>query len=202
VKSEGKITQTTIGDDDRGVNTCCPSHLSNLIHYSTRVPQLDASEYRDSHKIAAANCDLLFRGKNLGRFLIGRQVFVCTLMFVAARCFSINKDHEDIIAGSTSFAASPGFQEFINTGLLGAVVTTILGCLIWRIFASNFPLAFLSNPIIYAIIRICLALEATGLCSSAWALGKVHKAAVGYKPDSAYLDANGAGGDTMLEVDA
>ncbi|GMI04108.1 hypothetical protein TrRE_jg9883 [Triparma retinervis] len=166
------------------------------------VVKLDAAEYRHSHKIAAANCDLLFRGKNLGRFLIGRQVFVCTLMFVAARCFSINKDHEDIIAGSTSFEASPGFQEFINTGLLGAVVTTILGCLIWRIFASNFPLAFLSNPLIYVIIRICLAVEATGLCASAWALGKVHKKLAGYKPDSAYLDARGAGGDTALEEEA
>jgi hypothetical protein len=109
-------------------------------------------------------------------------------MFVAARCFSINKDHEDIIAGSTSFAASPGFQEFINTGLLGAVVTTILGCLIWRIFASNFPLAFLSNPIIYVIIRICLALEATGLCASSWVLGKIHKDLVGYQPDAVRLE--------------
>jgi len=166
------------------------------------VVKLDASEYRDTHKIAAANCDLLFRGSNLGRFLIGRQMFVCTLMFVAARCFSINKDHEDIIAGSTSFEASPGFQEFINTGLLGAVVTTILGSLIWRIFASNFPLAFLSNPIIYVIIRICLGIEATGLCSSAWALGKVHKMLVGYQPDSAYIAAEGAGADTALEEEA
>lgn len=115
-------------------------------------------------------------------------MFVCTLMFVAARCFSINKEHEDIIAGSTSFAASPGFQEFINTGLLGAVVTTILGSLIWRIFASNFPLAFLSNPVIYVIIRICLALEAIGICSASWVLGKIHKDIVDYQPDSVRLE--------------
>merc|ERR1711981_270741 len=82
------------------------------------VVKLDDSEYRSSYKIAAANCDLLFKGNNLGRFLIGRQILVCTCMFVAARCFSINKEHEDIIAGS----------------------------LIWRIIASCFPLAFLSNP--------------------------------------------------------
>ena len=163
------------------------------------VVKLDASEYRDTHKIAAANCDLLFRGKNLGKFLIGRQVFVCTLMFVAARCFSINKEHEDIIKGSTSFEASDGFQEFINTGLLGAVVTTILGSLIWRIFASNFPLAFLSNPIIYVIIRICLGLEATGLCASAWALGWVHRKIVGYKPDSAYLNSKGENDVALAE---
>ena len=152
------------------------------------VVKLDASEYRDTHKIAAANCDLLFKGSNLGRFLIGRQVFVCTLMFVAARCFSINKEHEDIIKGSTSFEASDGFQEFINTGLLGAVVTTILGSLIWRIFASNFPLAFLSNPIIYVIIQICLGLEATGLCAASWVLGKIHKDLVDYQPDAVRLE--------------
>ncbi|GMI31888.1 hypothetical protein TeGR_g9357, partial [Tetraparma gracilis] len=43
-----------------------------------------------------------------------------------------------IFAGSTSFNASQGFQEFLNTGLLGAVITTIIGCLIWRIIAKIF----------------------------------------------------------------
>jgi len=164
------------------------------------VVKLDDSEYRSSYKIAAANCDLLFKGNNLGKFLIGRQVLVCTSMFVAARCFSINKEHEDIIAGSTSFEASPGFQDFINTGLLGAVVTTILGSLIWRIFASNYPLAFLSNPVIFVIIKVCLVLEATGLCSASWALGGLHRLIVGYKPDSAYLNAKVAeeGSDMKL----
>ncbi|GMH82912.1 hypothetical protein TrST_g10032 [Triparma strigata] len=151
------------------------------------VVKMDEEEYRNTHKIAHANCQLLFKGKNLGRFLIGRQLCVCSCMFVAARCFSINKDHADIIAGSTSFAASDGFQDFINTGLLGAVVTTILGCLIWRIIASSYPLMFLSNPIIYVVIKLCLLLESTGICSASWALGAVHRKVAGFQPDEAYI---------------
>ena len=126
------------------------------------VVKLDEEEYKNTHKIAHANCQLLFKGDNLGRFLIGRQLCVCACMFVAARCFSINKGHEDIIAGDTSFEASAAFQNFLNTGLLGAVVTTPIGCLIWRIIASSYPLIFLSNPIIYVIINVCLLLESTG----------------------------------------
>jgi len=150
------------------------------------VVKLDEEEYKNTHKIAYANCQLLFAGKNLGRFLIGRQLCVCACMFVAARCFSINKGHEDIIAGDTSFEASDGFQSFLNTGLLGAVVTTTLGCLIWRIIASSYPLMFLSNPVIYITIHLCLLLESTGICSASWALGKVHRSIAGFQPDEIY----------------
>ena len=137
------------------------------------VVKLDEASYKDTHKIAHANCKLLFKGTNLGRFLIGRQLCVCACMFIAARCFTIDKGHPEIFAGDTSFEASPGFQDFINTGLLGAVVTTMIGCLIWRIIASAYPLFFLSNPIIFLTIKLCLAIEFTGLCSASWVLGKV-----------------------------
>ena len=56
------------------------------------VVKLDEASYKDSHKIAHANCKLLFRGTNLGRFLIGRQLCVCACMFIAARCFTIDKE--------------------------------------------------------------------------------------------------------------
>jgi len=112
-------------------------------------------------------------------------------MFVAARIFSINKGHVDIASGLTSFETSSGFQSFINTGLLGAVVTTIFGCLIWRIIASGYPLLFMSNPIIYLVIHVCLLLDATGLCSASWALGGVHRKVASYKPDEHYLPAAG-----------
>jgi hypothetical protein len=64
------------------------------------VVKQDESEYRDTHKIAHANCQLLFKGKNLGRFLIGRQLLVCASMFVAARVFSINKGHPEVSRAS------------------------------------------------------------------------------------------------------
>jgi len=75
----------------------------------------------------------------------------------------------------------------LNTGLLGAVILTIIGSLAWRIVASSFPVAFMSNPLIYIIIRICLLIEASGICSSAWVLARWHKLLVNYQPDEVYL---------------
>jgi hypothetical protein len=150
------------------------------------VRKMDPNDYA-SHTVAKKNLDLLFSGRNLGRFLIGRQLAVCTCMFIAARVFSINKGHVDISSGSTSFDASSGFQDFINTGLMGALVTTCIGCLIWRIIASSYPLMFMSNPLIYGITQLCLAMEFSGICAASWALGGVHRAIAGFKEDSFYL---------------
>jgi hypothetical protein len=79
-----------------------------------------------------------------------------------------------------TFGVSSGIQDFFNTGLLGAVITTIVASLAWRIIASSFPIAFLSNPLIYVIIRLCLILEASGICSAAWLLALIHKQVAGY----------------------
>jgi silicon transporter len=136
------------------------------------------------HTIAYANCQLAFSGRNLQAFLIGRQICVTVCMFVVARITTL-----DIEVGvdDNVFGVSDGIQEFFNTGLLGAVITTIVASLAWRIIASSFPLAFLSNPLIYVIIRLCLLLEASGLCSAAWLLALVHKGLAGYQPDEVYI---------------
>jgi hypothetical protein len=144
-------------------------------------------EELQQHPIAYANCELTFRDQNLQAFLIGRQICVTICMFVVARITSVNvdtaKDDSENI-----FGFSDGFQGFINTGLLGAVITTIVASLAWRIIASSFPVAFLSNPLIYLIIRLCLMLEASGVCSAAWVLGRFNKLAAGFQPDEVYLD--------------
>jgi len=137
------------------------------------------------HMIAAKNCQLTFKGHNLQRFLIGRQIFVATLTFVIARIATPNYGEND----DNIWGVSNGFQAFLDTGLTGAVINTIIGSLAWRIIASSFPLAFLSNPAIYVIIRICLILEASGLCSGAWVLVRMNKLLAGYQPDEIYLEA-------------
>jgi len=49
------------------------------------------------------------------------------------------------------------------------------------------PLAFLSNPLIYLIIRLCLVLESTGVCSAAWLLAIIHKQIAGFQLDEVYI---------------
>ena len=136
-----------------------------------------------THKVAFSNCQLMFKGQNLQAFLIGRQVFVASLMFIVAKIATISiKEGEANI-----FGVSDGFQKFLDTGLLGAVVLTIIGSLIWRILASSLPLAFMSNPAIYIIIRICLLIEGIGICSAAWVFARIHKFLVRHRRDEVYL---------------
>lgn len=138
------------------------------------------------HKLAAKTCALTFKDNNLQAFLIGRQICVTICMFIVARITSVSVDTgaED---SSNIFGVSNGMQAFMNTGLLGAVITTIVGSLAWRIIASSFPVAFLSNPLIYLIVRLCLALEASGVCSATWLLALIHKQVVGYHVDAVYI---------------
>ncbi|GAX19064.1 hypothetical protein FisN_8Hh290 [Fistulifera solaris] len=144
------------------------------------------------HPQAAKVCDLVFSGSHLQAFLIGRQISVTCCMFIVARVATCSVEE----GGTTIFGVSAGVQNFFDTGLLGAVITTIIGSLAWRIIASAFPVAFLSNPLIYLIIRLCLVLEASGICSAAWVLARLHRKVAGYKPDVSYLgppETRGAG---------
>ena len=146
---------------------------------------MPSEELKARSSLAAANCELCFSGTNLGAFLIGRQICVTCCMFIVARITTLNID---TTAGDpTVFGVSDGLQAFFNTGLLGAIITTIVASLAWRIIASSFPVAFLSNPLIYFIIRLCLILEASGICSAAWLLALVHKSIVGYQLDEVYI---------------
>ena len=150
------------------------------------VVNLPEEELRN-HKVARENCELTFHGSNFQAFLIGRQICVTLCMFVVARITTIAIDTES--GQATVLGVSDGVQEFLNTGLPGALITTIVGSLAWRIIASSFPVAFMSNPLIYWTIRLCLFLEASGVCSAAWLFAAVHKRAVGFQLDDVYLSA-------------
>jgi hypothetical protein len=63
-------------------------------------------------------------------------------MFFIARVTSLNVD---VDAGEeTLWGVSVAWQKFFNTGLLGAIITTIVA-IAWQLVASAFPLAFLST---------------------------------------------------------
>jgi len=142
-------------------------------------------EERGDAKFAKMTCELLFRGggRNLPGFMIGRQLTVVSCFFIVARVTSL-----DIAEGEENvFGVSDGLQAFFNTGLLGAVITTILGSISWQLVASAFPIAFLSNPFTYILLRIALLLEATGLASGSWVIAAVHAKIAGFQRDEVYI---------------
>ena len=146
-----------------------------------------AKDEQDKHPVAMKTCDLLFKGegRNLPGFMIGRQICVTMCFFFIARVTTINVD---VDAGEdTIFGVSNGAQRFFNTGLLGALITTIVGSLSWQLVASTFPVAFLSNYCVYILLRFCLLLEATGVCSASWVLAWLEKRVWGFKVDEEYI---------------
>jgi len=131
-------------------------------------------------------CDLLFAdgGRNLPGFMIGRQICVVGCMFIVARVCTLNVE---VGTGQNVFGVPDGFQSFLNTGLLAALITTILGSIAWQLVAGAFPIAFLSNPLVYFFLRFCLFLESTGICAGAWVLARIAELVTGWKTDEHYV---------------
>jgi silicon transporter len=148
------------------------------------VAKLPKSDRGDS-KFARLTCDLLFEGEgnNLPGFMIGRQLCVVSCFFIIARVTTLDVADED----ENIFGVSDGLQAFFNTGLLGAIITTIVGSISWQLVASAFPMLFLNNPFTYIFLRICLFFEITGICSGAWVLAALQKRLFGYQRDEVYI---------------
>ena len=142
-------------------------------------------EERAKHPWAKKTCDILFEGdgRNLPGFMVGRQMCVTLLFFFVARVTTIElkEDEENI------FGVSDGLQAFFDTGLMGALITTIVASITWQLVASSFPMAFLSTPVTYVLMRFCLFLEWTGLCQGSWVVARVHRKLVGFKRDEVYI---------------
>jgi len=143
-------------------------------------------EERGKARCAKMTCDLLFagEGRNLPGFMIGRQICVVGCMFIVARVCTLDVE---IGSGENVLGVPDAVQSFFNTGLLAALITTIIGSIVWQLVASAFPLAFLSNPVVYVFLRWCLFLESTGICSGAWVLARVCELVAGWKVDETYI---------------
>merc|ERR1711933_709164 len=152
------------------------------------VTQLPKEEQKAASATARATVECLFKGdgRNLPGFMIGRQICVTMCFFFIARVttMNVNTDESD---ENNVFGVPDGVQTFFNTGLLGALLTTIVSSISWQLVASAFPVAFLSNPIVYALLRICLFLEATGICSASWVIAMIHRKAAGFQVDEVYV---------------
>lgn len=150
------------------------------------VTKLQKCERGESY-FAKKTCEILFeRGDgnhNLAAFMIGRQLCVVSCMFFVARVTSIRLDDDD----ENIFGVSDGIQKLFETGLLGALCTAIVGSMMWRLLAAAFPIAFLSTPFTYVLLRFCLFLESTGLLHGAWVLAAIHKKVAGFHRDEFYI---------------
>jgi len=149
------------------------------------VSNIPKSE-RGSSSLALKTCHCLFKngGKNLPGFMCGRQITVTLCFFIIARVTTIN-----VAIGEEPniFGVADWVQKMFNLGFMGAITTTILGSVAWQLVASSFPIAFLSNPIVFVFLQAALFLEATGVCAAAWFLALLQKKVMGYQYDEVYV---------------
>lgn len=103
--------------------------------------------------------------------------------FIVARVTTIKLDDDE----KNIFGVSDGIQALFDTGLLGALITTVVASITWQLVASAFPMAFMSTPITYLLLRFCLFLEWTGLCQGAWVVARIHRKVVSFKRDEVYI---------------
>merc|ERR1712241_972575 len=149
------------------------------------VAKIEAKD-RGDNVWAKKTCELLYSGdgRNLPGFMVGRQLCVVSCMLFIARVTSV-KVAED--GSENIFGVRSGAQDLFNTGLLGAFITTIVASISWQLVASAFPIAFLSNPITYILLRWCLFLESTGICAGAWTIAAIHRKISGFQRDEVYI---------------
>ena len=148
----------------------------------SRIPE----DERGDSWIAKKVCNILFFGDahNLAGFMIGRQLCVVSCMFFIARVTSLDIDPD---VGPNMFGVAPGTQQFFNFGFLGALITTIVASIAWQLVAGAFPIAFLGNPFTYILLKLCLFLEATGLCNAAYVIAWIKKKIMGFQEDTVYI---------------
>mmetsp|Transcript_8281 Transcript_8281/g.24479 ORF Transcript_8281/g.24479 Transcript_8281/m.24479 type:complete len:567 (+) Transcript_8281:129-1829(+) len=164
---------------------CCIGLLEGMQIAFFTVAKLPKSE-RGSSLMALRTCECLFKngGRNLPGFMCGRQMTVTLCFFVIARVTTVN-----VVIGvdENIFGVSDQIQKMLNLGFMGAITTTILGSIAWQLVASSFPIAFLSNPIVYVFLQAALFLEATGICYAAWFLAWCQRKVMGFQYDEVYV---------------
>jgi len=162
-------------------------HLEGMQIAIFAVMRMDDSVPRTT--VAQICCNLAFKGENLRKIVVGRQMLATVCMFVIARITSVDSSNKAFkVDNVTSLdTGDQGLQGLIFTNLLAALITTIVASLSFRVVASQFPMVFLSNPMIIIILRVCLFLEATGIMQFAWLLAHGIKRLLKLKPDEVVL---------------
>ena len=131
---------------------------------------IPASDYKDTHPLAYRTCQLVFAGRNMQAFLVGRQFLVAMMMVLLARVTSY-AGSDGILVTGTDWGFGTGFNEgLLQSGILGAVLVVNVAQLASQVTASIFPAAFINNHLMYYLLRIMLLVEQSGIVNACWPL--------------------------------
>jgi hypothetical protein len=139
------------------------------------LPPVDMDLYKDSHPTTHKIMQVVNKGDNLDRYLMGRQFMVLALVFVENLCGD-PLDKEAQVLGMPVIIN----KIFLNTGLALFFMTAMIGKISAQVNASRCMLDYANNYFAYFTFQVARVIEASGLLHCcypvqiffAWAAGQ------------------------------
>jgi len=129
------------------------------------------SDFRKQSPLAYRTTQLLYAGRNMQAFLVGRQFFVAMTIVLLAKVTGYAGEDGILVNNKSDWGMGKGFNEgLLQTGFLGAIFVVNVGQLASQVLASVFPIAFINNHFINWILRIMLFVEFLGVVNACWPL--------------------------------
>ena len=122
----------------------------------------DPNKYSKRYPRAAKLLEFENKGRNVERFLMGRQVLVVFTVFVAARITTFN--------GFWAEVPDSLINGLMFSGFLGVILVVIVAQLTPQVLAAAYPIEFMNLPGMKYAFWACLIVESTGLAHAVWFL--------------------------------
>lgn len=123
--------------------------------------------YKEKYPRAASVRKMVASEKQIGAYLIGRQLCTVTTVFFAANLTHISMTTYP----GTDAALSPTFVSiFLSSGLMGNIIVTLAGQLTPRLLCTDYPVQTLNVPGFPIVIYICRAVAFLGIGHFSWIL--------------------------------
>jgi len=129
------------------------------------------SDFRKKSPLAYRTTQLLYAGRNMQAFLVGRQFFVAMTIVLLAKVTGYAGEDGVLVNNKSDWGMGKGFNEgLLQTGFLGAIFVVNVGQLASQVLASVFPISFINNHFINWILKIMLFVEFLGVVNACWPL--------------------------------
>nr|AOW69272.1 silicon transporter alpha A [Stephanoeca diplocostata] len=128
------------------------------------------ASFKDKSPLAYRTTQLLYAGRNMQAFLVGRQTIVAMMTVLLARVTSYAGSDGELLEGG-DWGMGKGFNQWLlQTGILGAVLVCNVAQLASQVTASIFPVELINNHVMHILLRLMLLIEASGVVNACWPL--------------------------------
>ena len=122
------------------------------------LPPVEQRLYKETHTTTHKIMDVVNKGDNLDRYLMGRQFMVLALVFVENLCAHPVDEHRKVLGMSKAVN-----QIFLGTGLAIFFMTAMIGKISAQVNASRCMLDYVNNYFAYFTFQVARIIEASGL---------------------------------------